>query len=95
MPLADRADCKRMAPGTTVLHKSEDGLNAARTMHGGLIALAAEESVLSLAPGGAWRRWRCATWRRSGSARRSPPPPSSTGSGGSSCATPAMTGGWR
>jgi acyl-coenzyme A thioesterase PaaI-like protein len=53
MPLADRAGCKRQAPGIAVLHRSEDGLNAAKTMHGGLIALAAEESVLSLAPGGA------------------------------------------
>jgi acyl-coenzyme A thioesterase PaaI-like protein len=51
MPLAERADCKRQAPGVAVLHKSEDGLNAAKTVHGGLIALAAEEAVLSLAPG--------------------------------------------
>ena len=51
MPLADRADCKRQAPGVAVLHKSEDGLNSAKTVHGGLIALAAEESVLSLTPG--------------------------------------------
>ena len=51
MPLAERADCKRQAPGVAVLHKSEDGLNQAKTVHGGLIALAAEEAVLSLAPG--------------------------------------------
>jgi acyl-coenzyme A thioesterase PaaI-like protein len=51
MPLAERADCKRQAPGMAVLHKSEDGLNAAKTVHGGLIALAAEEAALSLAPG--------------------------------------------
>ncbi len=51
MPLAERADCKRRAPGVAVLHKSEDGLNQAKTVHGGLIALAAEEAVLSLAPG--------------------------------------------
>jgi acyl-coenzyme A thioesterase PaaI-like protein len=51
MPLADRADCKRQAPGVAVLHKSEDGLNSAKTVHGGLIALAAEEAALSLAPG--------------------------------------------
>ena len=51
MPLADRADCKRQAPGVAVLHKSEDGLNGAKTVHGGLLALAAEEAVLSLAPG--------------------------------------------
>ena len=51
MPLAERADCKRQAPGVAVLHKSEDGLNGVKTVHGGLIALAAEEAVLSLAPG--------------------------------------------
>jgi acyl-coenzyme A thioesterase PaaI-like protein len=51
LPLAERADCKRQAPGTAVLHKCEDGLNAAKTVHGGLIALAAEEAALSLAPG--------------------------------------------
>jgi acyl-coenzyme A thioesterase PaaI-like protein len=51
MPLAERADCKRQAPGVAVLHKSEDGLNAVKTVHGGLIALAAEEAVLSLVPG--------------------------------------------
>ena len=51
MPLAERADCKRQAPGVAVLHKSEDGLNGAKTVHGGLIALAAEEAVLSLAGG--------------------------------------------
>jgi acyl-coenzyme A thioesterase PaaI-like protein len=51
MPLAERADCKRQAPGVAVLHKSDDGLNGAKTVHGGLIALAAEEAVLSLAPG--------------------------------------------
>ncbi len=28
MPLAERADCKRQAPGVAVLHKSEDGLNS-------------------------------------------------------------------
>jgi acyl-coenzyme A thioesterase PaaI-like protein len=51
MPLAERADCKRQAPGVAVLHKSEDGLNGVKTVHGGLIALAAEEAVLSLVPG--------------------------------------------
>jgi acyl-coenzyme A thioesterase PaaI-like protein len=51
MPLAERADCKRQVPGMAVLHMCEDGLNAAKTVHGGLIALAAEEAALSLAPG--------------------------------------------
>ena len=70
MPLADRADCKRQAPGVAVLHKSEDGLNSAKTVHGGLIALAAEEAVLSLQRGLRCRRWRCATCSRCGSGRR-------------------------
>lgn len=51
LPLADRADCKREQPGTAVLPRSEDGLNGVGTIHGGLLALAAEEAVLSLAPG--------------------------------------------
>jgi acyl-coenzyme A thioesterase PaaI-like protein len=51
LPLADRAGCKREQPGTAVLPWSEDGLNGAGTIHGGLLALAAEEAVLSLAPG--------------------------------------------
>ena len=68
MPLAERADCKRQAPGVAVLHKSEDGLNSAKTVHGGLIALAAEESVLSLTRGLRCRRWRCATCSRCGCA---------------------------
>jgi acyl-coenzyme A thioesterase PaaI-like protein len=53
MPLADRADCKRQAPGMAVLHRSEFGMNAAKTVHGGLIALAIEEAALSLSPGAA------------------------------------------
>src|SRR6202012_1879208 len=51
MPLAEPADRESPGPGTAVLHKCEDGLNAAKTVHGGLIALAAEEAALSLAPG--------------------------------------------
>jgi acyl-coenzyme A thioesterase PaaI-like protein len=34
-----------------VLPRSEDGLNAAGTVNGGLIALAVEEAALSLTPG--------------------------------------------
>ncbi len=34
-----------------VLPRSEDGLNSSNSVNGGLIALAAEEAVLSLAPG--------------------------------------------
>ena len=51
LPLADRAGCKRQQPGTVVLPRTEDGLNGVGTIHGGLLALAAEEAVLSLAPG--------------------------------------------
>jgi acyl-coenzyme A thioesterase PaaI-like protein len=51
MPFAERAGCERQRPGVAVLPRSEDGLNSANTVNGGLIALAAEEAVLSLAPG--------------------------------------------
>jgi len=51
MPLADRAGCKREQPGTAVLPRTDDGLNGVGTVHGGLLALAAEEAVLSLVPG--------------------------------------------
>lgn len=50
-PLAERVGCVRRAAGTAVLPRSEDGLNASNTINGGLIALAVEEAVLSLAPG--------------------------------------------
>lgn len=51
LPLADRAGCKRQQPGTAVLPRTEDGLNGVGTIHGGLLALAAEEAALSLTPG--------------------------------------------
>lgn len=51
VPLAERAGCERREPGVAVLHRSEDGLNASGSVNGGLIALAIEEAVLSLAPG--------------------------------------------
>ncbi|MQY27332.1 PaaI family thioesterase [Nocardia aurantia] len=51
MPLAQRADCVRRAPGTASLPRSADGLNFSNTISGGLLALVAEEAVLSLAPG--------------------------------------------
>lgn len=50
-PLAERAGCERRGPGVAVLPRSEDGLNISGTINGGLIALAAEEAALSLAPG--------------------------------------------
>jgi acyl-coenzyme A thioesterase PaaI-like protein len=50
-PLAERVQCVRDAPGVAVLPRTGTDLNAAQTMHGGLVALAAEEAALSLAPG--------------------------------------------
>ena len=52
MPLAERARCERRRPGVAALPRSEDGLNSSKTVNGGLIALAAEEAVLSAAPPG-------------------------------------------
>ncbi|GAA0571152.1 PaaI family thioesterase [Actinomadura livida] len=51
-PLAERAGCERRGPGVALLPRSADGLNISGTINGGLIALAAEEAALSLAPGG-------------------------------------------
>lgn len=50
-PFAQRAGCRRRAPGVAELPRSRDGLNAAGTVNGGLIALVAEEAALSLTPG--------------------------------------------
>lgn len=47
VPFAQRAGCRREAPGVAVLQRSEDGLNSSKTVNGGLIALAIEEAVLS------------------------------------------------
>ncbi len=49
VPLAERAGCERHAPGVAVLPRRADALNSSNTVNGGLIALAAEEAVLSLA----------------------------------------------
>jgi len=51
VPLAERAGCERTEVGVATLSRSEDGLNAANTVNGGLIALVAEEAALSLVPG--------------------------------------------
>lgn len=51
-PLADRADCARRSPGVAVMQRREDGLNATHTVNGALLALAAEEAVLSTAAPG-------------------------------------------
>jgi acyl-coenzyme A thioesterase PaaI-like protein len=47
VPFAERAGCRRESPGVAVLPRKEDGLNSAKTVNGGLIALAIEEAVLS------------------------------------------------
>ncbi len=47
VPLAERAGCARVSPGVASLPRSEDGLNSAGTVNGGLLALVAEEAVLS------------------------------------------------
>jgi acyl-coenzyme A thioesterase PaaI-like protein len=51
VPFAERAGCERIAPGVAELTHSDDKLNASNTVNGGLIALAAEEAMLSLLPG--------------------------------------------
>ena len=53
VPLAERARLVRTGGGAAELPLSDDGLNSTGTMHGGLIALVAEESVLSLGEPGA------------------------------------------
>ncbi|HEY1828995.1 MAG TPA: hotdog domain-containing protein [Acidimicrobiales bacterium] len=53
MPFAERAGCERIEPGVAALSHSDDVLNASNTINGGLIALAAEEAVLSLSAPGA------------------------------------------
>ncbi|MBO0855443.1 MAG: PaaI family thioesterase [Nocardia sp.] len=50
-PLAERTACERVAPGVATLPRTKEVLNAAGSVNGGLIALVAEEAVLSLAPG--------------------------------------------
>ncbi len=50
VPFAQRAGCRRQAPGVAVIPRAEDGLNSSNTVNGGLIALVAEEAALSLAP---------------------------------------------
>jgi len=52
VPLGERVGLSRVAPGVAEMPKSDEGLNSSRTMHGGLIALVAEEAALSLAPAG-------------------------------------------
>ena len=49
-PIAERARCERRAPGHAVLPLRDDALNSSNTLNGGLLAVAAEEALLSLAP---------------------------------------------
>jgi acyl-coenzyme A thioesterase PaaI-like protein len=51
VPFAERAGCVVTEPGVAVMPRSPEGLNASNTINGGLLALAAEEAVLSLSPG--------------------------------------------
>jgi len=53
IPFAERAGCQQRAPGVAALSYSDEVLNASNTINGGLIALTAEEAVLSLSPRGA------------------------------------------
>lgn len=52
VPLAERARCTRPEAGVATVPRSDDGLNAANSLNGGLLALAVEEAVLSLASPG-------------------------------------------
>jgi len=47
-PIAQRAGCDRRSAGVAELHRRPDGINSANTIHGGLLAVAAEEALLSL-----------------------------------------------
>jgi len=51
VPFAERAGCERLEPGVAALTHSDEVLNASNTINGGLIALVAEEAVLSLSEG--------------------------------------------
>lgn len=53
VPFAERAGCTRAAAGVAEIPRSDDGLNSSNTLNGGLLALAVEEAMLSLAPTGA------------------------------------------
>jgi acyl-coenzyme A thioesterase PaaI-like protein len=52
VPLGERAGVSRVAPGVAELPVSHDGRNSSNTMHGGLIAMVAEEAALAAAPAG-------------------------------------------
>jgi len=50
-PLAERVGLQRLEGGAVALPRSDDGLNAAGTVNGGLLALAVEEAALAHTPG--------------------------------------------
>lgn len=50
VPFAERAGCERLGPGLASIPLRPDGLNAAGTLNGGLLALAVEEAALSAEP---------------------------------------------
>ncbi len=49
-PYAQRANCERLQPGVASPPHTDETGNAAGTLQGGLLALVAEEAVLSIAP---------------------------------------------
>jgi acyl-coenzyme A thioesterase PaaI-like protein len=51
VPIARRARCERLESGVATIPLLPDARNSANSLHGGLLALAAEEALLSLAPG--------------------------------------------
>jgi acyl-coenzyme A thioesterase PaaI-like protein len=51
MPFAERAGCRSRATGVVEIPMRPDGLNAAGTLNGGLLALAVEEAALSAGTG--------------------------------------------
>jgi acyl-coenzyme A thioesterase PaaI-like protein len=53
VPYAERAGCRRTGDGTATIPMRPDGLNAAGTLNGGLLALVVEEAALSASPSGA------------------------------------------
>lgn len=51
-PYAEQVDCRRLRPGVATLPRTEQTMNASRTVNGGVAALAVEEAVLSTQPVG-------------------------------------------
>jgi acyl-coenzyme A thioesterase PaaI-like protein len=52
VPYTERVDCERARPGIARLPRTQETTNASQTINGGVIALAAEEAVLSSEPAG-------------------------------------------